>query len=167
MSTVKATSPRVPTSHSRRKADPVKIISFITLLITTFLMLLPLFFMVSTSLKSKREMLKFPPTFLPESWAWSNYTEIFDTLQFGTLYKNSLIIAGLTVIGTLLLLGTGGLRLRQIQRPGQPALVRPAAEHDDAALSGDHDPAVRALLQNELDRHLPAACRACILRFRL
>lgn len=102
MSTVKATSPRVPTSHSRRKADPVKIISFITLLITTFLMLLPLFFMVSTSLKSKREMLKFPPTFLPESWAWSNYTEIFDTLQFGTLYKNSLIIAGLTVIGTLL-----------------------------------------------------------------
>ena len=30
-------------------------------------LLLPLFFMVSTSLKSKREMLKFPPTFLPYS----------------------------------------------------------------------------------------------------
>lgn len=102
MSAVPGISPRTSGSRLRRKADPVKIVSFITLVVTTFLMLLPLFFMVSTSLKSKREMLKFPPTFLPESWEWSNYTEIFDTLQFGTLYKNSLIIAILTVIGTLL-----------------------------------------------------------------
>jgi len=65
-------------------------------------MLLPLFFMVSTSLKSKREMLKFPPTFLPETWQWSNYKDIFDTLQFGTLYGNSLLIGGLTVVGTLI-----------------------------------------------------------------
>lgn len=89
-------------SGSKRKASTTQIISFITLIITTFIMLLPLFFMVSTSLKSKREMLKFPPTFLPESWQWSNYTEIFDTLQFGTLYKNSLIIGIVTVFGTLI-----------------------------------------------------------------
>ncbi|NWL87009.1 MULTISPECIES: carbohydrate ABC transporter permease [unclassified Paenibacillus] len=89
-------------SDSKRKASTTQIISFITLIITTFIMLLPLFFMVSTSLKSKREMLKFPPTFLPESWQWSNYSEIFDTLQFGTLYKNSLIIGVVTVFGTLI-----------------------------------------------------------------
>ncbi|GAF09797.1 binding-protein-dependent transport systems inner membrane component [Paenibacillus pini JCM 16418] len=65
-------------------------------------MLLPLFFMVSTSLKSKRELLKFPPTFLPETWQWSNYVDIFKTLNFGTMYMNSLIIGVLTVIGTLL-----------------------------------------------------------------
>ncbi|GJM81395.1 sugar ABC transporter permease [Paenibacillus sp. HMSSN-139] len=80
----------------------MKIVSFILLIATTFLMLLPLFFMVSTSLKSHREMLKFPPTFLPTSWSFGNYVEIFDTLQFGTLYKNSLIIGVLTVVGTLL-----------------------------------------------------------------
>ncbi|MNH96920.1 L-arabinose transport system permease protein AraQ [compost metagenome] len=102
MSIVKTANRRAPASAHRRSIDPVKAVSFITLLITTFLMLLPLFFMLSTSLKSKKEMLKFPPTFLPESWAWSNYRDIFDTLQFGTLYKNSLIIAVLTVIGTLI-----------------------------------------------------------------
>ncbi|WMT42206.1 carbohydrate ABC transporter permease [Paenibacillus sp. D2_2] len=89
-------------SGSKRKTSLTQIVSFIALIITTFIMLLPLFFMVSTSLKSKREMLKFPPTFLPESWQWSNYSEIFDTLQFGTLYKNSLIIGIVTVIGTLI-----------------------------------------------------------------
>ncbi|KWX74755.1 carbohydrate ABC transporter permease [Paenibacillus jilunlii] len=102
MSIVRTANHRPAASAHRRRIDPVKAASFITLLITTFLMLLPLFFMVSTSLKSKKEMLKFPPTFLPESWAWSNYRDIFDTLQFGTLYKNSLIIAVLTVIGTLI-----------------------------------------------------------------
>ncbi len=102
MSIVRTANHRPAPSAHRRRIDPVKAASFITLLITTFLMLLPLFFMVSTSLKSKKEMLKFPPTFLPESWAWSNYRDIFDTLQFGTLYKNSLIIAVLTVIGTLI-----------------------------------------------------------------
>ncbi len=85
----------------RAKPDGVKIASFIALIVTTFLMLLPLFFMVSTSLKSSREMLRFPPTFFPESWSFGNYMEIFDTLQFGTLYKNSLLIAVVTVLGTL------------------------------------------------------------------
>lgn len=102
MSTVKATRPLDPSPRLRRRIKPVKIASFTALLVTTFLMLLPLFFMVSTSLKSKREMLKFPPTFLPESWALRNYVDIFETLQFGTLYKNSLIIAGFSVFGTLL-----------------------------------------------------------------
>lgn len=102
MSSIPSLATRPSGSRPRRKVGPVKIISLLTLIVTTFLMLLPLFFMVMTSLKSKKEMLKFPPTFLPESWQWSNYTEIFDTLQFGTLYKNSLIIAVLSVIGTLI-----------------------------------------------------------------
>ncbi|OAB43553.1 carbohydrate ABC transporter permease [Paenibacillus antarcticus] len=104
MSTIPSTGPHSPSSkvRRRRKFDAVRVMSVISLVIITFLMLLPLFFMVSTSLKSKREMLKFPPTFLPETWQWSNYKDIFDTLQFGTLYGNSLLIGGLTVVGTLI-----------------------------------------------------------------
>lgn len=105
-----------PSSNKRRrKIDAISIASFITLVATTFLMLLPLFFMVSTSLKSKKELLKFPPTFLPDSWQWSNYKEIFETLNFGQMYMNSLIIGVLTVVGTLLssaLAGYGFARYR-------------------------------------------------------
>jgi multiple sugar transport system permease protein len=104
MSTLPATTSPVRSSAAkpRRKPDTVRIISFILLVVTTFLMLLPLFFMVSTSLKSQREMLTFPPTFLPTSWSFGNYAEIFDTLKFATMYKNSLIIGVTTVIGTLI-----------------------------------------------------------------
>ncbi|MDK8194223.1 carbohydrate ABC transporter permease [Paenibacillus sp. UMB7766-LJ446] len=119
MSTIPTASPGAGASPSvskrRRKIDAVSIASFIALVVTTFLMLLPLFFMVSTSLKSKKELLKFPPTFLPESWQWSNYREIFDTLNFGQMYMNSLIIGILTVVGTLFssaLAGYGFARYR-------------------------------------------------------
>lgn len=104
MRTIPTASPSASpsTNKRRRKIDVVSIASFIALVVTTFLMLLPLFFMVSTSLKSKKELLKFPPTFLPDSWEWSNYKEIFETLNFGQMYMNSLIIGTLTVVGTLL-----------------------------------------------------------------
>lgn len=117
MSVIPTASPSAsPSSNKRRrKIDAISIASFITLVVTTFLMLLPLFFMVSTSLKSKKELLKFPPTFLPDSWQWSNYKEIFETLNFGQMYMNSLIIGVLTVVGTLLssaLAGYGFARYR-------------------------------------------------------
>jgi multiple sugar transport system permease protein len=117
MSTIPTAGPGASPSVNkrRRKIDAVSIASFIALVATTFLMLLPLFFMVSTSLKSKKELLTFPPTFLPESWEWSNYREIFDTLNFGQMYMNSLIIGILTVVGTLFssaLAGYGFARYR-------------------------------------------------------
>ncbi|MEC0309105.1 carbohydrate ABC transporter permease [Paenibacillus lautus] len=117
MSNIPAASPWTSpsTNKRRRKIDAISIASFIALVVTTFLMLLPLFFMVSTSLKSKKELLKFPPTFLPDSWQWSNYKEIFETLNFGQMYMNSLIIGILTVVGTLLsssLAGYGFARYR-------------------------------------------------------
>ncbi|HEY2493046.1 MAG TPA: carbohydrate ABC transporter permease [Paenibacillus sp.] len=103
MSTIPSiSSPDSRPSRRKRHVDPVRVVSFITLIVTTVLMLLPLFFMLSTSLKSKRELLKFPPTFLPETWQWSNYKDIFETLNFGTMYMNSLTIGVLTVFGTLL-----------------------------------------------------------------
>ncbi|MEC0127525.1 carbohydrate ABC transporter permease [Paenibacillus pabuli] len=117
MSTMPTVGPGASPSVNKRrlKIDAVSVASFIALLVTTFLMLLPLFFMVSTSLKSKKELLKFPPTFLPETWQWSNYREIFDTLNFSQMYMNSLIIGILTVVGTLFssaLAGYGFARYR-------------------------------------------------------
>ncbi|AJY77391.1 sugar ABC transporter ATP-binding protein [Paenibacillus beijingensis] len=89
-------------ARRKRKADPVRIISFLTLVIITALMLLPLLFMVATSFKTKQEMLQYPPSLLPETLQFSNYKAIFSALNFGTLYQNSLMIGIVTVIGTLL-----------------------------------------------------------------
>lgn len=82
--------------------DPMRIIGFLILIAVTFIMLSPLWFMVSTSLKTTKEMLTFPPTWIPKTFAFNNFKALFTNqdLKFGQQYMNSFIVAGLSVIGT-------------------------------------------------------------------
>ncbi|ULL15823.1 carbohydrate ABC transporter permease [Paenibacillus sp. H1-7] len=86
------------------RSDPVRIICFVVLLGLTAAMLSPVWFMISTSLKSPKEMLMFPPTWIPQTFAFDNFAELFrnSDLKFGRQYANSLIVALLAVIGTVL-----------------------------------------------------------------
>ncbi|MFF2093412.1 carbohydrate ABC transporter permease [Paenibacillus sp. NPDC058174] len=88
----------------KTKFDIAPIIGFIILLAVTIAMILPFGFMISTSLKTTKEMLVFPPTVIPEQFAWGNFKELFinDEIKFGRQYGNSLIVAIATVIGTVL-----------------------------------------------------------------
>ncbi|CAH8770694.1 carbohydrate ABC transporter permease [Paenibacillus dendritiformis] len=81
-----------------------EIFAFILLIAITVTMLFPLVFMVSTALKTSKEMLQFPPTIIPHTLAWDNFKTLFtdNEIKFGILYKNSLIIAGFSVFGTVL-----------------------------------------------------------------
>jgi len=78
-------------------------LSFLILIVCTAAMISPIFFMISTSFKTKSEMLLFPPTWIPKSFQWENFKELFtnDEIKFGVLYQNSIIIAAFTVIGTV------------------------------------------------------------------
>ncbi|WP_152394796.1 carbohydrate ABC transporter permease [Paenibacillus guangzhouensis] len=78
-------------------------LAFLILIVCTAAMISPIFFMISTSLKTKSEMLLFPPTWIPQSFQWANFKELFtnDEIKFGVLYQNSIIIAVFTVIGTV------------------------------------------------------------------
>ncbi|GIP20305.1 MULTISPECIES: carbohydrate ABC transporter permease [Paenibacillus] len=94
----------VPVKSKRRPLSWNRIIGFILLLLVTVIMLAPLWFMVTTSLKNSKEMLAFPPTLIPQTFAWENFSELFTNteIKFGQQYMNSLIVGVLAVIGTLL-----------------------------------------------------------------
>ncbi|WP_379132917.1 carbohydrate ABC transporter permease [Paenibacillus sp. sgz500958] len=83
---------------------PFEAIGFLILLAVTIAMLSPLWFMISTSLKTTKEMLAYPPTLLPVDYAWDNFTKLFTNsdLKFGRQYWNSIVVAVMTVIGTVL-----------------------------------------------------------------
>lgn len=89
--------------RKKMKVEPIQIIGFVILLIVTVAMIIPLGFMLSTSLKTTKEMLIFPPTVIPQHLAWENFKELFvnEEIKFGQQYLNSLIVAITTVIGTV------------------------------------------------------------------
>lgn len=99
-----ATSPLPSQIKPQRKRPSIgNIIVFLILVVCTVAMISPILFMISTALKTKSEMLLFPPTWIPEKLQWNNFVELFrnEDIKFGILYKNSLIIAFFTVIGTV------------------------------------------------------------------
>ena len=78
-------------------------ITFALLLAFGFLFLLPFLWMVSTSLKPLEETMKMPPEWIPSSFQWHNYPDAMRAMgPFWTFAGNSLLLAGLNVVGTVL-----------------------------------------------------------------
>lgn len=67
---------------------------------------LPMFWMLSGSLKTLREIYTFPPDWVPQNPRWSNYSEAWYAVPFGRFYINSIII---TVAGSALQIINGTL----------------------------------------------------------
>ncbi|WP_205740673.1 carbohydrate ABC transporter permease [Haloactinopolyspora alba] len=84
-----------------------------------FTMIVPFLWMVLTSVKSPEDLATFPPSFWPDEWVWSNYTDALDAAPFGTYFRNSLIIAtGHTSI-TLVFAAMAGYALARIPFRGR------------------------------------------------
>jgi ABC-type glycerol-3-phosphate transport system permease component len=86
------------------------------------LFLLPLFWMISSSLKPNYQVLEFPPRWLPSPVRWQNYPEALTYVPFGRYALNTLFISVMNIVGNILsctLVAYGFARLRA---PGKNVL---------------------------------------------
>jgi sn-glycerol 3-phosphate transport system permease protein len=60
---------------------------------------MPLFWMLSGSLKTTQEVFSTPPAWLPSNPQWSNYPDAWQSAPFGRFYLNTIVI---TFFGTLI-----------------------------------------------------------------
>jgi ABC-type glycerol-3-phosphate transport system permease component len=65
-------------------------------------MILPLFWMVSTSLKSPGKIFILPPQWIPNPPQWNNYVKLFQVLPWHLFLFNSVKIGVLATVGTLI-----------------------------------------------------------------
>lgn len=82
-------------------------------------MLLPLLWMISTSLKQPGEVFLLPPKWLPNPPQWSNYAKLFEVLPFGRFLFNSLEIAGLATLGALISCSMAAFAFARMNFPGR------------------------------------------------
>ncbi|MEZ4865099.1 MAG: carbohydrate ABC transporter permease [Caldilineaceae bacterium] len=79
------------------------------------LILIPLWWMLTTSLKRPAEVFTFPPTLLPQTVRWQNYVDIFEKAPFGLYFLNTTYVVLMDMVGTLLsasMVGFAFARLR-------------------------------------------------------
>ncbi|MDT2813715.1 carbohydrate ABC transporter permease [Vagococcus carniphilus] len=79
-----------------------KLYMYILLFSISILLLGPLLWMLSTSLKSMQEIVSFPPTIIPQKIQWHNYIDAITSFPFFRYMGNTFIITILVIIGTIL-----------------------------------------------------------------
>lgn len=62
---------------------------------------LPVLWLLSSSLKTARQIFVFPPQWVPRSWVWHNFIEVFRQVPFLRYGLNTLVISGSVVVGTV------------------------------------------------------------------
>lgn len=106
-----------------RPAPTRTIILVIVLLILSALFILPFLWMISTSLKTNAQTMQSPPVVLVEP-QWQNYPEVLSSekVNFRLFARNTLIIAALTVAGTVLSSAMCAYGFAKIKFKGRGAL---------------------------------------------
>ncbi len=91
----------VETMSVKKKDRITDFFIFIFLSIGAVVMIAPLLWMVSTSLKSKEDVFALPPVWIPTDISFSKYTEIWSMGPLLSGISNSLIVAlSVTIVGT-------------------------------------------------------------------
>ncbi len=78
-----------------------RLLAYLPLFAVGALMLLPLVFLINTSLKTFPETLADPPTFWPREFHWENYVEVFRKFPFGHYLMNTLYLTTGRVLGSV------------------------------------------------------------------
>jgi multiple sugar transport system permease protein len=106
--------------HTRRRLR--KVLGYSLAVIVAILFLLPLFWMISSSLKPDYQVLEFPPRWLPDPIRWANYPEALTYVPFGRYSLNTLFIAAMTILGHVLSCSVVAYAFARLRAPGKDVL---------------------------------------------
>ncbi len=97
-------------------------IIYVILAAGAVILMFPLYWMVSTSLKPLEEINAFPIIWIPSRLAWENYASLFQTVPFWTYVQNSLFITLTSVAGTVFSSALVGFSFARLRFPGRNIL---------------------------------------------
>ena len=74
----------------------------VVLIALSLLFLLPIYWMIVSSLKTDEELAQFPPTLFPQSWEFGNFADAVTAMPFLQFFANSVIITVSVVVLSVL-----------------------------------------------------------------
>lgn len=92
------------------------------MLLALVIVLLPLYWTFSTSLKGSETILHIPPELFPRELTFSNFENIFRIIPFGRLLVNSVIITGFTSAISLVVGSLAAYSLSRYRFPGSDSI---------------------------------------------
>ena len=93
-------------------------LSQIVLIFMAVLSIFPFIWMIASSLKSNVEMFQFPPKIFPEIPQWSNYVKVFESVNFGQGFVNSIKLAVINTFGQVITSAMAGFGIGKLKFKG-------------------------------------------------
>ncbi len=88
----------------------------------SIVILMPLAWMISTSLKPLSHVFRFPPEFIPQRIVWSNYPDALTQLPFDIYFRNTMFIVFWTVLGEVIISSIVAYAFSRLRWKGRNAL---------------------------------------------
>lgn len=105
-------------ARRRRPPRPGRWILVAVMAVLSVPFLFPTWWMATSSMKTTSEILRVPPTVWPAAPSLEPYVQVFALQPFAQQYWNSLYIAAVVTIGTILVASLAGYAFARIQFPG-------------------------------------------------
>jgi multiple sugar transport system permease protein len=105
--------------RKRRRALFSRILALATVSIGALFILAPVFWMLSTSLKTLNQTLTFPPVWLPLPLQFRNYPDALTVLPFSTFARNSAIVSLTILVGEVITNSFVAYGFARLRGPGR------------------------------------------------
>lgn len=111
---------RMPVPKPQRQPFSLKrSLIYITLILGAIVVMMPFLWTLSTSLKTAQEVFTFPPRWIPDPIAWSNYPEALSSQPFGRWLLNTLLIVLVSTFGTVASCSMVAFAFARLRWPGR------------------------------------------------
>jgi len=117
-----STAPERDSRGSRRRSRINTVALYAILVIASVPFIYPTVWMILSAFKPTSEIFSQPPTLWPTEWTLDGFTKIFTAQPFVQQYANSLYIAVLVTVGSLLVSSLAGYAFARIRFPFRNAL---------------------------------------------
>jgi multiple sugar transport system permease protein len=100
----------------------LQILPRIFLIAACIFFLVPFYWMVVTALKTTPELAQFPPSLLPLNWAFGNFIEAMEFIDFPKLFRNSVVLTVGATVGSIVSNTLVAYGFSRIRWPGRDFL---------------------------------------------
>jgi len=107
---------------NRERELLIKLLSYVVLSVGAFTMLVPFFWMLSTSFKDPHGIFKMPPQWIPDPFTTENYVKIWEKTDLARGFVNSMIIAVVSTAGEIFTSTLAGYAFARIRFKGRNVL---------------------------------------------
>ncbi len=99
-----------------------KLLAYLVLVVITILLIVPFYWMLATALRSSDQVLKLPPSWIPNPITFENFPKVFQEVPFALFIKNSFVLVFWNILGQVFATTTVAYGFTRFRFPGRNTL---------------------------------------------